>query len=296
FDASTNVTYANTYCAMCHGKTRDLHLWSLKIRKQWRSKRQITLQDIRYPGTKWEGIPVDKQGALDRCLMTPVEAHTEPDTRIKELCRTYANGIRVNDRKWKDTKIFKNPHCALLARYKLSATTNEFKCSSKIGGRGLPLPFEKYVIFVFSFRAKTIQNVGHRIKTVRVNFNCSINEVYDPFKGQCLLPVSTHNDTNKTEQCQGPRFPSNEFHVLSNDSIFLHPHQKFYPNGSYILVNQSLILCSNFSRNYTKRIVTAAEKEKPLAHSLTLAHHHLYRLLAVNHRPPIPAGDVFPVF
>ncbi|KAJ7389537.1 hypothetical protein OS493_030922 [Desmophyllum pertusum] len=180
FDASTNVTYANTYCAMCHGKTRDLHLWSLKIRKQWRSKRQITLQDIRYPGTKWEGIPVDKQGALDRCLMTPVEAHTEPDTRIKELCRTYANGIRVNDRNGK------------IPRY---------------------------------------------LKT----------HIVPSWQGQCLLPVSTHNDTNKTEQCQGPRFPSNEFHVLSNDSIFLHPHQKFYPNGSYILVNQSLILCSNFS-------------------------------------------------
>ncbi|KAJ7393942.1 hypothetical protein OS493_003611 [Desmophyllum pertusum] len=33
FDKRTNLTYANIYCAMCHGRTRRLRLWSIRIKK-----------------------------------------------------------------------------------------------------------------------------------------------------------------------------------------------------------------------------------------------------------------------
>ncbi|KAJ7380756.1 hypothetical protein OS493_007133 [Desmophyllum pertusum] len=267
FDAAMNVTYANTYCAMCHDKTRDLHLWNLRIVYP-RSIRHTALRDIQYPSRMWQAIPVGEV-TPDRCVATPSHAHTNPDTKIKDLCRSYANGIFVQTRS--DNKIFKNPHCALVAGYNLSAANVKIACGSRLDIRYPPKM--RSAIFVFSLHAKPSNSLLENI--IRMDFSCSINEVYNPFKGRCMpvptIPYSVlSNDTNKTEQCRGPHFSSNEFHILSNNSIFLRPHHKIYPNESYILVNQSLILCSNFSRNYTKWIVTPGEKEKSPAHSLAL--------------------------
>ncbi|KAL9962448.1 hypothetical protein ACROYT_G031552 [Oculina patagonica] len=272
-DLTSNVTYANTYCAMCHGRSRNLHPWTMKIVSQPISTRQPSLQDIQVPDTMWKAVPV---GTVipERCIVTPSEAHTEPDTKVKQLCRSYANGIKVTDPSDREV-LFKSPHCAIMEGYNLSSAAT-IECSSGLNFR-VP-PFLSTTLFTFSIHAKRVDSFF--TKTVIVKYNCSINEVYDPFKGRCLpvqtvsLPVQG-NGTNSTEQwpCRGPRFRSNEFRVFSNNSILLLPHQKIYPNDSYILVNQTLILCSNFSRDYIKMIERPdAEKEKPPRKSLTAVH------------------------
>lgn len=58
------------------------------------------------------------------------------------------------------------------------------------------------------------------------------------------------------------RFLSSEFQILRNNSVLVFTHQKTYSNESFVLVNNTLILCSNFSRNYTKRRITLVDKEK----------------------------------
>ena len=269
-DMIENVTYANIYCAMCHGKSRDLHHWSLQLAT---IKTAFSLKDITSPDTLWKAIPI---GHIipEKCLVTPPEANIGPDTKIKRLCRDYANGILVTE---KDGQIsvsdgdYKNPHCALLSIPKSDLINETVLCHRKFR---FP-PRLPYMFFVFSTRAKISRRFG--TSTVRLEVNCPIDEIYDPFKGRCL-PVhsSIHsNSVNSTEhvQCQGTRFQSNEFLLLNNNSVFIIPHHKAYNNDSYFLMNQTLVLCSNFSRRYTTT-VTRAEKDQPLKppqdHPLTL--------------------------
>ncbi|KAJ7381881.1 hypothetical protein OS493_038514 [Desmophyllum pertusum] len=248
-DMTTNVTYANIYCAMCHGKSRDLHLWSIRI-VRWRGQ-VPTLKDIGSTHVPWDVVPVGEV-IPEKCLVTPSEASTEPDTKIKQLCRSYANVIDA-----KDVEESKNPHCGLLTNPNV-LINRTFRCyrSPRLPPR---LPS---MLFVFSIHAKTVMH-GSRI--VHVESNCTFNEVYDPFQGRCL-PVhsgpSNSNNTNTTYQCQGPRFPSHEFFIFSNNSVLIIPHGKLYNNDSYILVNKTMIMCSNISCNYTSRNYTRSNYPK----------------------------------
>lgn len=108
------------------------------------------------------------------------------------------------------------------------------------------------MIFIFSSKASF--RLGFRDSAVRLEVSCANNEIYDPFKGRCLSVVSdvTHNNTSEHRSCRGPRIPSSEFLLLSNQSVYVIPHQKVYNNDSFIAINKTVILCSNFSRNYTK--------------------------------------------
>ena len=271
-DMTSNITYANSYCAMCHGRSQNLHLWSVEIYSMPMSGHEPSLQDIKTPGTVWEAVPFDK-GMPERCVVTPSEAYTEPDTKIKQLCRSYANGIEISLASVFYRKIpFKSPHCAIVEGYNLSAAAN-IKCSS---GWGRLVPRVMLTTrFTFSIHAKQVQTMW--TKTVHVKFNCPINQLYDPFKERCLreqaVPFPARsNEPNSTAQyfCLGPSFPSNEFRVFSNNSVLLLPHQKIYPIGSYILVNHTLVLCSNFTRNYTKQTeAPVAEKDTPPSQPLT---------------------------
>ena len=61
-------------------------------------------------------------------------------------------------------------------------------------------------------------------------------------------------------ECRGPRYLPNEFRVLRNGSVNIFPHDKIYDNGSYILTHDGLVLCSNFTRNFTVSVVKTVEQ------------------------------------
>ena len=265
-DMTTNVTYANIYCAKCHGKSRDLHFWSLMIQKPFRLQ-SVSIQDIRSADAIWEAFPVG-DATPEKCLTTPSEENMGPETKMTQLCHSYANSIKVNGQRL----LFKNTHCALLSDPSLVVNQTAL-CGMKIRNNGFP-PRMRSVFFTFSSKAKSPSRARF-ITTVHRNAqNCQTNEVYDPFQEKCL-PVHTGemntghiNVTNTTNMCLGPRFPSREFRVLSNNSVVLIPYRKLYNNDSFILVNQTLILCSeNVSRKYIREATTAfipaAEDEKP---------------------------------
>ena len=272
-DVTTNVTYANIYCAICHGKSRDLRHWNLRIHKEQLDN--ISLQDIRSTEASWKAIPV---GAIlpGKCVVTPPEANTEPETELKQLCRSYANIIslvsKMPRRSGVENRILhlKNPHCALLSNPDL-LDNHHVRCSRS--QRLSPkMPF-----MIFSFSADDNGKADSpplETSTMHVIFNCEINEVYDPFRGRCLPVHSSRANTNSTDvthKCQGLRFPPHEFRMFNNNSVFVIPHQKLYNNDSYILENQTFILCANFSRNFTRKSTASrADSENLSNHSLTL--------------------------
>ena len=261
-DVTTNVTYANIYCAMCHGKSRDLHLWSLMIQKAV-SHQNVSIQDIRSADAIWNAFPIGDV-TPEKCLATPSEANMGPKTKMTQLCHSYANSITVKGRRL----MFKNTHCALLSDSSL-VVNQTVRCGMIIR---FP-PRMSSVLFTFSTKAKTPRR-ARLIVIQQMNVqNCQTNEVYDPFQEKCL-PVHSDgvntghiNSTHTTNKCWGPRFPSHEFRVLSNNSVIIIPYRKLYNNDSFILVNQTLILCSaNVSRNYSREatpaFIPATEDEK----------------------------------
>lgn len=53
--------------------------------------------------------------------------------------------------------------------------------------------------------------------------------------------------STKAKQCNGSAFPPEEFVLWPNNSVFVSSQNKIYDNNSYILVNKTLIVCSNSS-------------------------------------------------
>ena len=95
-DLTTNVTYANTYCAIYHDKSRDLHMWSIRIANRKPNRSEPSLQDIKFADAIWN---VETIGHIKKCIVTPAEASTRPETRTKRLCRSYANAILIRDKR-----------------------------------------------------------------------------------------------------------------------------------------------------------------------------------------------------
>ena len=270
-DIAQNITFANTYCAICHGKSKDLHLWSIKF--SLLQNRHPRLDDIRSPplGTFWKVIPFGAQSPR-KCVVTPIKSHTEPNTKLKDLCRSYANAIFFKIGRVKS--LFKNPHCALMAGYNLSSF--EVSCGEKFGSNRFPLKLSE-VLFTFSLHSKQSRTKSMSVQALQTDVNCSLSEYYDPFREKCM-PLPTvpqtprRNHTHSTANCQGPNFLQSEFQILRNGSVSLHLLQKIYPIGSYILVNQTVILCVNTSLiNYTRSTGKPCGNEgKPELRSLTL--------------------------
>ena len=186
-DVIKNVTYANIYCAMCHGKSRDLRYWSLQI---WKGPGpvNISLQDVSSAEARWEALRVGEVIPA-KCIRTSPEASSGPDTAVKRLCRSYANRISVEfNRKLN----FKNPHCALLSTPDFLANCNaRIKCGTIL--TSFP-PRLSNMLFVFSARAKNSTGLGPLVEHVK--YHCEINEVYDPFRERCLPGHFSHTHSS----------------------------------------------------------------------------------------------------
>ena len=243
-DMVTSLTYANIYCAMCHGKSDNLRLWDVQIWMK-RGVSEISLQAIRSLGTFWEVRPFDIQAA-QKCVITPNAARTGHDTKLKHLCRSYANGVDIEP-----FGSFKNPHCALL--WNGTILNKKVRCSR--GTRVAPrLPS---MLFAFTKTRKQTRQVPRGVLTLHVDYTCESNEVYDPFQSRCIPVILASSSISPSvvnqHKCTAEiRFLPSEFHILSNYSVLVFAHHKTYSNESFVLENNTLILCTNLSRNYTE--------------------------------------------
>jgi len=90
-------------------------------------------------------------------------------------------------------------------------------------------------------------------------WSCSSDEVYDPYTGSCKPIVSTGRDDprrNETQtgilNCTFISFNKADYIELANGSVYLKPHNKTYSNATYTIRGNRLLLCVNFSRNFTR--------------------------------------------
>ena len=191
FDVTTNVSYANIYCAMCNGKSRNLHFWSVKIVHA--PHRSSTLQDIKYTDTVWHTIPIDAK-KTEKCIATPLVANRKPRRKIDRLCRSYANVIEWLDGN-QPMRLLKNPHCALLedATALVNKTVN---CPTNVNVPNVGIR-DYSTIFVFSIYAEHF--IDSFVKIVPVKFSCPVHTFYNPFEEKCLLVPSKHSSVEKKD-------------------------------------------------------------------------------------------------
>ena len=191
FDVTTNVSYANIYCAMCNGKSRNLHFWSVKIVHA--PRRSSTLQDIKYTDTVWHTIPIDAK-KTEKCIATPLVANRKPRRKIDRLCRSYANVIEWLDGN-QPMRLLKNPHCALLedATALVNKTVN---CPTNVNVPNVGIR-DYSTIFVFSIYAEHF--IDSFVKIVPVKFSCPVHTFYNPFEEKCLLVPSKHSSVEKKD-------------------------------------------------------------------------------------------------
>jgi len=136
-----------------------------------------------------------------------------------------------------------------------------------------------------------VEDLEHYVfKKTRKEFSCRFDEVYDPYVGTCKrvaesrtvgglfkgtgeeekrgnrarmqlnVTLRTINETKLNEStkkewnahCIGLAYNKTEYFLLSNGSVYLKRHKRVYNNMTYKIHDNTLLLCLNFSRNYTR--------------------------------------------
>ncbi|XP_078372820.1 adhesion G protein-coupled receptor L4-like [Oculina patagonica] len=225
FDEDSEVHYRNVFCAKCNGATQKC------IPK---------FQDCHYisPNSK-------KNGSY---------CQTE--------CLRYAFPVCSQNIR------FRNPQCALCNGFKLNDQDSGCEFDDYGTTPSLTILFDftstsKYIVHVKDWKNDVFKNTEKE-------FSCQTDEVFDPFVGNCKKIVSTRsqatNNTSDDDHLQGKHnesqnwnanctviaFNKTDFVQLSNGSIYLKPHNKLYNNMTYMLRDSKLLLCVNFSRNFSR--------------------------------------------
>ena len=101
---------------------------------------------------------------------------------------------------------------------------------------------------------------------------CQSNYVYDTFLQRCRETVSTVDKTSSERNassffnitnCLSPVLVNySDVMLLSNDSIFVKQHGKVYNMQQYHLQNNSFVVCSSFSANFSRNVTVMATAEK----------------------------------
>ena len=201
---------------------------------------------------------------LRRCIPRFQDCHNisyvKNESSCQRDCLRYAFPVCTFHEKIR----FRNPQCALCNGFKPNDLETE--CQSGSSGESPPLT----ILFDFSSTSKYSVVVEDRkenvVKTAKKELSCSLDEVYDPYLSTCKKTVSTESQTagrmkdNKTEENRGNSsglhpnctfisFNNTDYVKLSNGSVYLKLHGKLYNNMTYLILDNRLLLCVNFSRN-----------------------------------------------
>ena len=277
FNEDSLVTYKNVFCARCNGAVNTTY-WMLQFDcETWFNASDFDVSNSMvffHHNCSVDKMPKQHQlNYLRRCIPRFQDCHNISQVKNESYCQAdclrYAFPVCSDREKIR----FRNPQCALCNGFKPNDLETE--CQSSSSGGPPPLT----ILFDFSSTSKYSVVVEDRkenvVKTTKKELSCSLDEVYDPYMGTCQKIVSIesqsagHGKDNKTEENRGNNtglhpnctfitFNKTDYVKLSNGSVYLKLHSKLYNNMTYVILDNRLLLCVNFSRNSTR---TGSEKE-----------------------------------
>ncbi|KAL9971188.1 hypothetical protein ACROYT_G023681 [Oculina patagonica] len=290
FDKDGDVHYRNIFCARCNSAANTT-FWKLRfhcIRSLDVETFNLGNEKILLP----ENCLIDKSPEpkellyhLKHCIPRFQDCHNINPNLKKNGSYCQTECLRYAFLVCSQFIIFKNPQCALCNGFKL----NDLDRCRFDEDRSAP---SLTILFDFSSTSKYTVQVqdwkNYVFKNTEKEFSCQTDEVFDPFAGNCKkivsrLQTTNHgHESNDTEEHRGIRtglnnvsdnvhlpskhnerqnwntnctviaFNKTDFVQLSNGSIYLKPHKKIYNNMTYVIRDSKLLLCVNFSRNFSR--------------------------------------------
>ena len=271
-DYNLNLSFANAFCAICN-KAKKIVYWQLKfvvvrrLKQFLKAQPNLSIPSLLHEEFAWIAEP-PTEASTEYCWLSPLE-ETLPSERTNEtralwsLCLSYSLPICLLNKRNTFGK-YRNPHCALLEKVedKLLCLCNPKE----------PLP---PLSIVFNFNPDYSILKAHRngrvifTKTVKNTFQRG--HVYDPFKDKCRSYLKARSlsgsnipfeEVKKTLKilnisevsCVNVSYNSSEFVKFPNGSVQIYLHTKMNEKGRYHEQNSSIMVCTNFTVNYTKTI------------------------------------------
>ncbi|XP_063607211.1 uncharacterized protein LOC134781855 [Penaeus indicus] len=271
---TTNVTYANYQCAMCHGDTQDVAFWRVSLQCPLLARDSDVDEDnLVFREGQWGVIVNDsEQAVVHKCDLTIAYGifwnsgrkcrlvvdkcmQDWDDETIEKLCHSYTSHVRINE------KFYKNNFCAICNNV---SSTNE-ECD--LSYRTYAAEEDDVIIGVrFGFLPPP------RPFTVLIDFTCGNgnNEVgescvFNPFskkylnlseasvKENLIHPVTADNATAPSRSdrtCRNETFLKDEY-TMVNGTVVVNLSNRTYYQGEYEVVDEGVSVCSVESDKYS---------------------------------------------
>ncbi|KAL9971182.1 hypothetical protein ACROYT_G023674 [Oculina patagonica] len=282
FDEDSEVHYRNVFCAKCNGAVNTA-FWKLRFDCS-RNNRSFNVETFNL-GNEKILLPNPENCLIDKLPQAHCHYISPNSKKNGSYCQTEC--LRYAFPVCSQNIRFRNPQCALCNGFKLNDQDSGCEFDDYGTTPSLTILFDftstsKYIVHVKDWKNDVFKNTEKE-------FSCQTDEVFDPFVGNCKKIVSTRSqatshgpESNDTEIHRGIRteldntsdddhlqgkhnesqnwnanctviaFNKTDFVQLSNGSIYLKPHNKLYNNMTYMLRDSKLLLCVNFSRNFSR--------------------------------------------
>ena len=260
FDFDNLTTYRNIFCARCNGAV-NTEYWTLKLECEWFNVTNFNFTTDRDFLSNYncsiEKSPRDYQlEFLQRCVPRFQDCYSISQGKNESYCQTdclrYAFPVCFDTGRIR----FRNPQCGLCNGFGPSY----LECDCTSGGTPATRPLS--ILFDFASTSMSVE-VKDRQESethyVEQFWSCSSDEVYDPYTGSCKPIVSIERDDHRLNEtqtgilnCTFVEFNKTDFVQLGNGSVYLKPHDQTYNNTTYAIRDNRLLLCVNFSRNFTR--------------------------------------------
>jgi len=260
FDFDSLTTYRNIFCARCNGAVNTGY-WTLQLECDWFNVTNFNFTSERVFLSNYNcSIKTSPRDHLlsfsKRCVPRFQDCYGISQEKNESYCQTeclrYAFPVCFDTGRI----LFRNPQCGLCNGFDPSYLECECTSGGKPGTRPLS------ILFDFGSTSMSVQvKDSQESETLYVEqfWSCSSDEVYDPYTGSCQPIVSTGRDDprrNETQtgilNCTFISFNKTDYIQLANGSVYLKPHNKTYSNTTYTIRDNRLLLCVNFSRNFTR--------------------------------------------
>ena len=173
---------------------------------------------------------------------------------LKDLCSFYHLPLYLSDK-----KTWENPHCALCKNQALKQLT----CEKGPPSGPVQIP-SLTIMFQFSSRSGHTVNVNGEVRVPRTR-TCEKWFVYDPFTDSCRRVAPRTNFYSTSTFCEdgvSVRFNRSEFE-FRNLNVFIFSHNKTYSSKQYYENSDGILLCTNFTKNFSVLTTTTLNRKEP---------------------------------